>query len=195
MTSSYNKQFPYRFGAKIRTIRERKGLTLRQVAQAAQVSESLVSQIERNKVSPAIDTLLAIASALDINLEYLFEEFRRTGKVQVIRAGERRIVTEGAVVYQELARPAENDGTHALESFMVIVPPGEHTHSGSYGHIGREFGIIVEGEARFEYEGEAYTLSEGDSVSFAASIPHTISNPGTATLRAFWVVSPPHRFG
>ena len=72
-----NKQQPYRFGEKLRTVREKKGYTLKVVAQKAGVSESLVSQIERNRVSPAIDTLLTLADVLDINLEFLFEEYRR----------------------------------------------------------------------------------------------------------------------
>jgi putative glutamine amidotransferase len=56
----------YNFGEKIRSVRERRSLTLREVAEIAGVSESLVSQIERNRVSPAIDTLLALADALGI---------------------------------------------------------------------------------------------------------------------------------
>ena len=72
--STQNKQQPYRFGEKLRAVRERKGYTLKVVAQKAGVSESLVSQIERNRVSPAIDTLLTLADVLDINLEFLFEE-------------------------------------------------------------------------------------------------------------------------
>ena len=56
-----NKKIPYHFGEKLRSVREHKGYTLKVVAQKAGVSESLVSQIERNHVSPAIDTLLALA--------------------------------------------------------------------------------------------------------------------------------------
>ena len=63
-----------RFGEKIREVRERKGLTLKAVASQAGVSESLVSQIERGRVYPAIDTLLCLARVLDIRLQYLFEE-------------------------------------------------------------------------------------------------------------------------
>ena len=65
-----SKRVPYHFGEKLRMVREHKGMTLKVVAEKAGVSESLVSQIERNKVSPAIDTLLALADALDINLEF-----------------------------------------------------------------------------------------------------------------------------
>ena len=75
--STTHKKVPYHFGEKLRQVREHKGYTLKVVAQQAGVSESLVSQIERNHVSPAIDTLLALADVLDINLEFLFEEYRK----------------------------------------------------------------------------------------------------------------------
>ena len=86
---SKQKKVPYHFGEKLRQVREHKGYTLKVVAQKAGVSESLVSQIERNHVSPAIDTLLALADVLDINLEFLFDEYRKKRPVQVIRATER----------------------------------------------------------------------------------------------------------
>ena len=84
-----SKRVPYHFGKKLRMVREHKGMTLKVVADKAGVSESLVSQIERNKVSPAIDTLLALADALDINLEFLFEEHRRKRPVKITRSDER----------------------------------------------------------------------------------------------------------
>ena len=68
------KRMRYKFGHKLRTVRERKGYTLKDVATEAEVSESLISQIERNKVSPSIDTLLLIADVLDIDHEYLFSD-------------------------------------------------------------------------------------------------------------------------
>ncbi|GHU67742.1 hypothetical protein FACS189447_10140 [Spirochaetia bacterium] len=79
----------YQFGGKIRSVRERRGITLKEVAEKAGVSESLVSQIERNRVSPAIDTLLALVEALDLDLEYLFADFRRERDVKVVLKKER----------------------------------------------------------------------------------------------------------
>ncbi|MDD3821337.1 MAG: helix-turn-helix transcriptional regulator, partial [Spirochaetales bacterium] len=94
----------YRVGEKIRLVRERKTLTLRQVAQQAGVSESLISQIERNKVSPAIDTLLSIADALDIDLEYLFSDYRRERTVRVLKAKDRQVLTRPGVRYERFAQ-------------------------------------------------------------------------------------------
>lgn len=194
MTSTQNKKSPFRFGEKLRAVRERKGYTLKFVANHAGVSESLVSQIERNKVSPAIDTLLTLADVLDINLEFLFEEYRRERPVQIIRSQERRTLEEDSVLYEELANPSENDGKHALESYLISIPMNEKTHRGSYGHLGRELGFIIEGKAQLQYESKLYELNQGDSVSFSASSPHTLINTGSIPLKALWVVTPPQRF-
>lgn len=185
---------PFRFGEKLRAVRERKKLTLKVVAQAAGVSESLVSQIERNRVSPAIDTLLSLADALEIDLEYLFEEYRRERPVRVILAEDRRRVNENGIVYEEVARPVEGDGTHAIESYYISVPAGTETKRGSYGHLGREFGVVTEGEGELHYETKVYPLKKGDSISFSATAPHTLINTGKTTFKALWVVTPPHRF-
>ena len=188
------KHVPYHFGEKLRTVRERKGYTLKVVAQKAGVSESLVSQIERNRVSPAIDTLLALADVLDINLEFLFEEYRRHRPVQVIHPLERRQVSEDEITYEEIVQPDENDGQHTMESYIITIPEGSQTHRGSYGHLGREMGYILSGKCELHYENKCYELNEGDSVTFSAGAPHLIINTGCKELKAIWVVSPAQRF-
>lgn len=200
MTASQNKdteepkKLPYRFGEKIRQVRERKGYTLKVVAQRAGVSESLVSQIERNKVSPAIDTLLTIADVLDINLEYLFEEYHRSRPVEIIRSDERRKIKEGDILYEEVAAPNSSDGENSLEAFRITIPVHGQTRRGSYGHLGREIGYILEGSCQLHYENLTYDLKAGDSVSFSASVTHTIVNTGIMPVKAIWIVTPPQRF-
>lgn len=197
MTPSQNpKKVPYRFGEKIRQARERKGYTLKVVAQKAGVSESLVSQIERNRVSPAIDTLLSLADVLEISLEYLFEEYRKSKPVKIIRGSERASVTEDNVIYEELARPEDSGSGHedSVEAYMLKIPVGGNTHRGSYGHLGREIGIIQRGKALLKYDEEEYIVSEGDSVSYSASNPHELINIGDVPLEAIWVITPAQRF-
>lgn len=189
-----HKKEPFRFGEKLRTVREKKGYTLKVVANAAGVSESLVSQIERNRVSPAIDTLIALADALDIDLEFLFEGYRRERPVRVIRSDERRQVHENEALYEEIVRPVEGDGVHAVESYYITLPPGGETKRGSYGHLGREFGIITEGKATLHYETKEFLLEAGDSISFSATAPHVLVNTGSGIVKALWVVTPPQRF-
>ena len=189
-----SKRVPYHFGEKLRQVREHKGYTLKIVAQRAGVSESLVSQIERNHVSPAIDTLLALADVLDINLEFLFEEYRKNRPVQIIRYNERAAQKEEDILYEELARAESSDKENSIESYMITIPKGSHTHRGSYGHLGRELGIILKGKGCLKYENKEYILPAGDSASFSAAVPHVLENVGDVDLQAIWVVTPAQRF-
>lgn len=184
----------YLFGEKLRTVRERKHLTLKSVAQRANVSESLVSQIERNKVSPAIDTLLAIADALDISLEFLFEEYSRRRPVSVIHREERRKINEEDVVYEELSDPFSGNGEHSFESYTIRIPAGSRTHRGNYGHLGKEMGLIVRGKGILHYGNKEIPLQEGDSITFNAGAPHTLENTGAEELSALWIVAPAQKF-
>lgn len=185
---------PIRFGEKLRTVRENKGYTLKMVAKAAGVSESLVSQIERNHVSPAIDTLLALAEVLDINLEFLFEEYRRERPVNIIRANERPEIKEDDISFEQLAKPVGIKSGDSFETYILKIPPHSQTHRGSYGHIGIEFGFILKGCCTLTYEKHEYVLSEGDSVSFSASCPHVLKNNSDSQIEAIWAVTPPQRF-
>lgn len=188
------KRPPYHFGEKLRIAREHKGYTLKVIADIVGVSESLVSQIERNKVSPAIDTLLALADALDINLEYLFEEYHRERPVTIIRANERRSVKDDKIVYESLSPVFNSTTQHVFESYEVHLPAGQHTKRGSYGHIGQELGVITKGTVELVYENNRYVLNAGDSVSFSASAPHSLENNTQEDAKAIWIVTPPQRF-
>jgi transcriptional regulator with XRE-family HTH domain len=181
----------YWFGEKIRAIRERKGLTLKEVAERAGVSESLVSQIERNRVSPAIDTLLSLADVLDLDLEYLFSDYRRERLVRITRKDERETFTKPGVLYERLAQLESSKNQDGIESYYITIDPGQENRSTEYGHPGWELGVVVEGLATLTIGKESYELAPGDSVSFRSDAPHVISNQGTTPLRILWVITPP----
>jgi transcriptional regulator with XRE-family HTH domain len=180
----------YWFGEKIRAVRERRGLTLRETAERAGVSESLVSQIERNRVSPAIDTLLSLMDALDLDLEYLFEDYRRERSVRIVRRAEMAGFTKPGVLYERLAQ-LEGPGREGIEAYRITLEGGAKTQGREYGHPGWELGIVEEGRAELAVGNAVYGLEPGDSISFRADAPHVLSNPGTEPLRVFWIISPP----
>ena len=64
--------------------------TFSMVAEQAGVSESLISQIERNRISPAIDTLLKIIDVLEIDLDFIFRDLKKDRPVNLVRANEKK---------------------------------------------------------------------------------------------------------
>ncbi|GGM69784.1 hypothetical protein GCM10010106_14980 [Thermopolyspora flexuosa] len=80
-------------GERLRAARLRKGMSVRGLARAVDVSASLISQIETGKSSPSVSTLYAITTALGISIEDVF------GEPETPRAG------EGAGAAAEAAPP------------------------------------------------------------------------------------------
>lgn len=183
----------YRFGEKLRAVREKKGLTLKAVADIAGVSESLVSQIERNRISPAIDTLLAILEALQLDIEYVFSDLKREREVLITRRSQRARLSSGGSRWELLSRTPEyqQDAEHGIEAWLLELEVGAEQGNAEYGHKGRELGILEQGRAEFSLGQETWILEEGDSVSFSSSVPHRIKNIGDGPLKAFWIVTPP----
>jgi len=187
------KNTKFVFGDRLRKIRELKKITLKGLAERIGVSESLISQIERNKVSPSIDTLLALAEELEVDLDFLFRDYKRPRKATIIKEqGRNRLYREG-VAYEQLSVLADREEQHALEAVMLIIEPGKEKGSKDFGHEGRELGILLDGEGRLFYGDAEYPIEAGDSVSFAADIPHVLKNTGNRPLRAIWIINPPKR--
>jgi transcriptional regulator with XRE-family HTH domain len=180
----------YRFGEKIRTVRERQGLTLREGADQAGVSERLGSPFERSRGSPASDTLLAIADVLDLDPEYLFADWKRDRPVHVVRKNERHSFTKPGVLYERLAQ-VEGRERAGIEAYKITLEPGAKTGSAEYGHPGWELGVVEAGKAELTVGNHTHVLRPGDSASFRSESPHVLANPGKDRLRVFWVITPP----
>ncbi len=185
------KKIQYRFGEKLRDIREKKGITLKTVASRVAVSESLISQIERNKVSPSIDTLFAIAESLDVDLDYLFSDYQKKRKVTILKEEDRKKIETDGIVYHQLSVLPGAIEKHAIESFIMEISKGSKKGHDDYGHTGNEFGYILEGSGKLTYGKDEFLFSAGDSVSFSSEIPHKVECLSEEPLKALWMVNPP----
>jgi transcriptional regulator with XRE-family HTH domain len=182
----------YQFGGKLRSVRERRALTLKEVALKAGVSESLVSQIERGRVSPAIDTLLSLADALEIDYDCFFADLKKDRPIKIVRACERSsFVPASGVKYEHLAQVDEQGG---IEAYVITIDEGKSTGNTEYGHPGWELGIVESGSMELTVGKEKHALKAGDSVTFKADTPHILVNCGLKPLKVFWVVSPPKNY-
>lgn len=61
-------------GEKLREVRQERGMSLRELATKAEVSASMLSQIETGKVFPSVRSLYGIAAALGVSVDYFFPE-------------------------------------------------------------------------------------------------------------------------
>jgi transcriptional regulator with XRE-family HTH domain len=177
-------------GERVRHRRKAQNMSLKEVAQLANISISLLSQIERGISSPSVRVLASLANALNVGLGNLFDESlnlisQERDKI-VVRAGERKHLGFWRTgISKELLTP--QTGESGLEIFMVVIEPGGNTGSQVYTHEGEEGGMVLEGAITIEVDGKVYQLSEGDSFRFGSGRPHSFSNVEKEPARVIWV--------
>lgn len=179
-----------KLGALLRAIRNSRHLTIKEVAAKAGVSSSLLSQIERNRISPSLDTLLQILEVYGVPPNKFFKDYETNSRVEIIRRDDRKIYQRKGFKYEKLCGDSQIKGNHSFNAFFLELSPGQQRGDESDGHLGRELGIVVEGSAQLVYGDETYEIHKGDSVSFFSEIPHVIKNSSDQIFRAYWVVTP-----
>lgn len=177
-------------GARIRSIRKAKRMTIKEVAQQAGVTIGLISQVERNLANPSVKSLRKIADVLGVPIAALFaNQGRQSGPV--VRKEERRLLgNTGKGISYSLLTP---DGNRALAYIYGVYEPGVKSGEFLFLHAGEECCYIMEGNMRVVLgeEEKEYILQEGDTICFEAMTPHKIENIGNSPLRALWSIAPP----
>ncbi len=126
-------------GARIRSRRQSRQLTLRDVAERAGVTESFLSQVERDVTSPSIATVHRIALALDLSIAQLFAEDAEPGRV-VRRAARRRVAYPGLKAVDEFLT---SNMAGRLQVIMSTIEPGGGTGAEPYTHDSDEEVVVV----------------------------------------------------
>jgi transcriptional regulator with XRE-family HTH domain len=181
-------------GPRLRSERERHGVSLRELARRLEISPSALSQIETGRSRPSVGTLYAIVSELDMSLDELFGAARAgapsaaaTPSPVQRREDRKAIDLESGVRWERLTPTPERD-----TDFMYVVyevggassRPGTHMR-----HMGREYGIVLSGRLRVALGfDEVYELGPGDSIAFESSRPHRLENAGDEPVEAIWFV-------
>jgi transcriptional regulator with XRE-family HTH domain len=175
-------------GERLRAIRLLRRLTLREVAQAAGVSESFVSQLERGRSSASVATLQRLASALGIEISDLFADERVSGP-RVLRRQERQLLEWGHLGRKALLTPKP---FHSLEVVAAAFDPGGSTGDEPYTHgDSEELLLVLAGRVQLQLGGELIELATGDSVNYRSSTPHRVGNTGDEPAEVLFVISPP----
>jgi transcriptional regulator with XRE-family HTH domain len=180
-------------GQKIKNLRQRRGMSLERVAEKANLSEPLLSQIEGEIVAPPVATLLKISKALGVNIGYFFQEQGTEKHAVIVPKNERRKVfrrihedpSKVGYYYESLAYPKAEKH---MEPFHVTFEVKKKEDLLFFNHKGEEFIYVLDGQLEFNYENETHSLSAGDSLYFDSSIPHAFRAVGKKNAAAIDVI-------
>jgi transcriptional regulator with XRE-family HTH domain len=175
-------------GARIRALREEKGLSLRPVAEHAGVSESFLSQVERGVASPSVASLRRVAEALGESVGALFDGPGGEGKL--VRVRDRRRLVHPLRHWEDvLLTPQES---RRLQVILSSIEEGAGSGEEPYSHDSDEECVVVlKGQLEFWVGEEHFRLSEGDALLFESRRLHRNRNPGPGRSEVLWVITPP----
>ena len=161
-------------GRVARRIRDELGLTLANVAQQAGISPGMLSRLETGRVSPSLETIVALAEVLGIRPALLLQDVGAAdAEAQHVPAGQGlEVVRRGTRhkhTYQLLAAP--RGPRKEFEPFFVTLTDKSEVFPG-FQHAGTEFIYILSGEMRYRHGKESYLLKEGDALTFRGDIAH-----------------------
>ncbi len=166
-------------GPKVHALRQRRGLSLQQLAQLADVSAAAVHKVERGDMVPTITTLLKIAAALRTPIGHFVEGGAEPGPLAVHRRG------------------LQADPT-AVGSTTISGPPGRFRAVGTVSRLapgarrtgqrlpGEALVVVVHGSLAISVGEEDYTVAAGESLHFPTNVEHGWANPGPGIAQALW---------
>lgn len=164
-------------GDKLKGLREKSRLSLRDIGKRTGLSASFLSQLELGQVSPSLDSLESIATALNVPITYFFDDKAKADSVVMRKVDRNRIFSQGAkAIIQPLTYQLSKK---RIEPYMLTLEEGGESGEHPYpSYHGEEFGIVLQGKIRFLLEKNEYVLEDGDSVYFNSNKPHKWENIG-----------------
>jgi transcriptional regulator with XRE-family HTH domain len=174
-------------GRRIKTLRQKRKLTLAEISELANLSASHLSQVERDKATPSLTTLNSIAQALGVSLRDLFES--EADQVYLTRASDG--AEDGAETLPLVsARLTAPQGGWKLEVDRLTIRPGT-PYMEFEPQRGEVMGFVLEGTLKLVIDGEEFQLGAGDSIHYDANRPYQLSCAADSPCTVIWCHSPP----
>jgi transcriptional regulator with XRE-family HTH domain len=175
-------------GARLRSIRQLHGLSQRELARRAGVTNGLISLIEMNRVSPSVSSLKKLLDSIPMSLADFFTgDFSQQvplfyGLDELLEIGNE------AVSLRLIA--AQRPGRQ-LTMLHERYAPGAATGEEMLSHRGEEAGVVVKGRIEITVGGTTRVLGPGEAFYFASNLPHRFHNPGREPCELISCSTPP----
>lgn len=175
-------------GVHLRTVRTLYGLSQRELAKRAGVTNGLISLIEQNRVSPSVSSLKKVLDGIPMSLaEFFTLDFSKTPQM-FFRHDELAVLGDRSVTFRLVAARRPN---RAMSLLHERYAPGADTGADMIRHEGEEGGVVVSGTIELTVGAETRQLGPGDAYYFTSAIPHRFRNIGVEACEIISASTPP----
>ena len=175
-------------GASLRTVRVMYGLSQRELAKRAGVTNGTISLIEQNRVSPSVSSLKKVLDGVPMSLADFFTLDVRAAPQVFFARDELTDIGDRAV---SLRLVAGNRSNRALTILHERYSPKADTGAEMFSHKGEEGGVVVRGHIELTVGGQARVLGPGDAYYFASATPHRFRNVSDEPCELVSASTPP----
>ncbi|MEX1164710.1 MAG: XRE family transcriptional regulator [Nitriliruptor sp.] len=153
----------------VREHRQQDGRSLAELATAAGIGKSTLHAIETGDANPSIETIWALARALDVPFGELLDP--PGPAVRVVRAGEGpRVESEGAGMVAHLVATTARGSRTELYVLDLAAGPSRAAEGHSSGTV--EHVLVVAGRLRVGPADDPVELGAGDLATFPGDVTH-----------------------
>ncbi len=164
-------------GIRLQAVRKAKGLSQRELAKRVAVTNSTISLIEQNKVSPSISSLKKVLDGIPISLADFFTlDLTDADDSPFYAADAQPDVGNNQIHYFLIGQHRRNRQMCILRE---VMPPGSDTGETLFNHDGEEGGVVVQGRVEVTVGDQVRILGPGEGYYFESKTPHRFRNVGS----------------
>ena len=179
-------------GAKIKSIRDSKQLSIEEVAERSGLSVEQIERIESNVDFPSLAPLIKIARVLGVRLGTFLDDQSELGPVICRKKDSNDSNSIGFTNNSMENRKHMKSGRH-MEPFLIDVAPSEEGVDFVLStHEGEEFIYVLAGVLEINYGKNTYILEEGDSIYYDSIVAHHVHAAADSTAKILGVVYTPY---
>lgn len=183
-------------GERLRAIRQRQGLSQRELARKAGVTNGTISLIEQNRTSPSVASLRKVLQGIPMSMAEFFSEDALPPSGQIFfKAGDLVDLTSalpGEHGHAVSFRQVGNLCGHTLQVLHERYAPGADTGRRMLRHDSEEGGVVIRGEIELTVGDRRQLLGPGDAYLFDSRVPHRFRNLGTVECEIVSACTPPY---
>ena len=159
-----------RIGSNLKQLRVESGLSQKGLAEAAQLSPTLISRIENGLVRPSIATLELIAQSLKVDIGYFFRDEEKRQFVISYRGGRKNVPSQRGYDVETLVEDMDN---HFMDPVIVSLKGKDEEDTVELAmHEGQEFMYVLEGKVEVILGSKRFVLKQGDAAYWNGNVPH-----------------------
>ncbi|WP_424926914.1 cupin domain-containing protein [Amaricoccus tamworthensis] len=179
-------------GRRLQEIRTERGLSQRELANRAGLTNGTVSLIEQNKTSPSVASLKCLLDAIPISIAEFFATLEEAQPAKYFYGRNEFIeISPQSGGPSVSLRQLGNASTHTLQILDETYPPGSDTGPELLTHEGEEAGIVTEGRIEITVSDQIRELGPGEGYLFESRLPHRFRNTGDTVCRIISACTPP----